>query len=86
MQIDLAITHILPYPTWTDCSHVSGLGELFTGWICSPLSKADKHSPDREGQIIQIGKERCERGLKATSHSTIFDIPMHPVCEDQRQR
>ena len=23
-------------------------------------------------------------GLKATSHSTIFDIPMHPVCEDQR--
>ena len=24
--------------------------------------------------------------LKATSHSTIFDIPMRPVCEDQRYR
>ena len=22
--------------------------------------------------------------IKATSHSTIFDIPMHLVCEDQR--
>ena len=31
MRIGLAFTHILPYPTWTGCSHVSGLGELFTG-------------------------------------------------------
>ena len=32
-----------------NCSHMSTPGELFTGQICSPLSKADKHSPDREG-------------------------------------
>ena len=25
-------------------------------------------------------------GIKATSHSTIFDIPMRPVREDQRHR
>ena len=25
-------------------------------------------------------------GLKATSHSMIFDIPTHPVCEDQRRQ
>ena len=27
-----------------------------------------------------------EGGIKATSHSTIFDIPMRLVCEDQRHR
>ena len=29
---------------------------------------------------------RFRRVVKATSHSTIFDIPMHPVREDQRHR
>ena len=27
-----------------------------------------------------------DKPIKATSHSTIFDIPMHPVREDQRHR
>ena len=33
--------------------------------------------------IIDDSAEGC---LKATSHLTIFDIPMHPVREDQRHR
>ena len=48
---------------------MSGLGELF---ICSPLSKADKHSLDREAQIIRIGKERCER--KTYPHTIYPDM------------
>ena len=27
-----------------------------------------------------------ESAFKATSHSTIFDIPMHPVREDKKHR
>ena len=30
-------------------------------------------------------RSRCE-SLKATSHSTIFDIPTPPIHEDQRHR
>ena len=30
--------------------------------------------------------ERLATNLKATSHSTIFDIPMRPLREDQRHR
>ena len=37
-------------------------------------------------QLIR-GCKRCKEALvKATSHSTIFDIPMRPVREDQRHR
>ena len=41
---------------------------------------------DRTSRTIQEslpGKSIC---LKATFHSTIFDIPMRPMCEDQIHR
>ena len=49
MRIGLAFTLILSHPSGTGCSHASGLCELFAGQICFPISKADKHSPDRDG-------------------------------------
>ena len=41
--------------------------------------------------VFKLNGGRVERleplvSLKATSHSTIFDIPMRPVREDQRHR
>ena len=35
---------------------------------------------------IRTESSRVNTRLKATSHSTIFDIPMRPVREDQRHR
>ena len=44
------------------------------------------HQKTKEN-IIPRGKFRqWETALKATSHSTIFDIPMRPMREDQRHR
>ena len=71
MRIGLAFILFHSNPIQTGCSHVSTPGELFTGQICSPLSKVDKHSPDREGYIMRIGKERCER--KAYPHRVYPD-------------
>ena len=42
--------------------------------------------PDDFQLLVLWGKHsgRQRVPLKATYHSTIFDIPMHPVREDQR--
>ena len=38
------------------------------------------------GRTAMHGKYRVSSAIKATSHSTIFDIPMRPMCEDQKHR
>ena len=37
-------------------------------------------------KTFPVAKSICESSLKATFHSTIFDIAMPPVREDQRHR
>ena len=54
------------------------------------MTKSSKAmEPDVEVELLEKVRERgvgVSAIVKATSHSTIFDIPMRPLREDQKHR
>ena len=60
----------------------SNMGDWFSGYV--QCYSCDHFSERAELQLLS----RVEKGItvKATFHSTIFDIPMRPLREDQRHR
>ena len=68
MRIGLAFTHILPRPTWTGCSHVSGLGDSLDRFVLHFQSRISVLRIEK-GKLSRKGG--CER--KAYPHRVYPD-------------
>ena len=54
--------------------------------LAKVLTSLNRKSHFLTSAIVLLSELRDDLSLKATSHSTIFDIPMHPLREDQKHR